>query len=110
MALLSAWLFCYNFKRCVKINSVINNQHYQNCPFGRGSPWEQLPPPLVSTPRKTAPEHLLGRSVLQLSPGTSGFDNFLFEIMVTKPLSLPRKMQEKDKGAKEMSLIQGFFK
>jgi len=51
----------------------------------------------VSTPPKTVPEHRLGKSVPQLSAEASVLDNFLFETMVTKPLLLPIKMQEKDK-------------
>lgn len=51
----------------------------------------------VSIPCEIIAEHLLGKSVLQLSPEASTFDNFLFETMVTEPLLLPIKMQEKDK-------------
>lgn len=83
----------------------MNNQHYQNCHFGLVPAWELLPLLMGLHPSKMIPKHLLGKSVLQLSSEASTLDNFLFETMVTKPLLLPKKMQEKDK-----CLIHLFFK
>lgn len=63
--------------------------------------WEPLCLLTGLHPLEVVPGHLLDKSALQLSSEASTFDNFLFETMVTNPLLLPRKMQEKDKWAKE---------